>query len=116
MEKVIEYPAEIEAQDEELIHSTEVKIPLKEEDFPESVREILYKIIVERNDCLDKFYIVGKWIWCSFPEKPSKEVIDWLKANNFKWNQTRKVWQNACGFYCRHSPTDPREKYEVVKL
>ena len=46
MEKVIEYPAEIEAQDEELIHSTEVKIPLKEEDFPESVREILYKIIV----------------------------------------------------------------------
>ncbi len=39
--------------------------------------------------------IVGKWLWIDFPEKPSVEVRDVLKAEKCRWNRKRGCWQFA---------------------
>jgi hypothetical protein len=59
-------------------------------------------------------YAVGLWIWADFKERLSQEELTFLKQTGFKWNPTRKVWQNACGVYKRNSKGDPRQKYTVI--
>jgi hypothetical protein len=56
--------------------------------------------------------IVGAWVWCEFPGKPSEETRQWLKAMGFRWNKERGAWQNPCGVFrrkLRHG--DPRYIY-----
>jgi len=41
-------------------------------------------------------YAVGLWIWAEFKQRLSQEELSFLKELGFRWNQKRKVWQNAC--------------------
>jgi hypothetical protein len=59
--------------------------------------------------------VVGRWIWCTLPEKPSQEVRDKLYDLGFSWNFKRRTWQNPCGAFMNHSNGDPREKYISAK-
>lgn len=60
--------------------------------------------------------VVGQWVWVEFPNKPAQEIREELKRLGFHWNKTRNAWQNHCGFYSRHSSSDPRYKYMVVPV
>ena len=59
-------------------------------------------------------YAVGLWIWAEFKQRLSQEELSFLKQTGFRWNPTRKLWQNACGVTKRHSEGDPRQKYPVI--
>ena len=59
-------------------------------------------------------YAVGAWLWAEFQERLSQEEVDFLKQVGFRWNRTRKVWQNACGVKRRSSAGDPRQKYSTI--
>jgi hypothetical protein len=59
--------------------------------------------------------VVGKWLWLSFPQKPSREVLDKLYDLGFHWNRARKCHQNPCGTPIGHSKSDPRLKYLSAK-
>ena len=59
--------------------------------------------------------VCGKWIWLSFPQKPSREVLDKLYDLGFHWNRARKCHQNPCGTPIGHSKSDPRLKYLSAK-
>jgi hypothetical protein len=59
-------------------------------------------------------YAVGLWIWAEFKQRLSQEELDFLKQLGFRWNPSRKVWQNACGVKKRRSEGDPRQKYPVI--
>ena len=61
-------------------------------------------------------YIVGRWVWASFAEKPEQDLIDELKILGFNWNNKRKVWQHPCGWHCKSAPYDPRNKYRTMKI
>lgn len=61
-------------------------------------------------------YVVGKWVWVEFASKPTKEILDFLHAEDFHWNRERKVWQNSCGHYSRNASYDPRGKYGIRKI
>jgi hypothetical protein len=61
-------------------------------------------------------YSVGLWIWAEFKQRLSQEELTFLKQNGFRWNPTRKLWQNACGVKVRHSKDDPRLKYPIVRF
>jgi hypothetical protein len=56
------------------------------------------KLRQEQPSILALAEIVGCWIWIDFPSKPSTEIRDWLKANGYRWNSRRSVWQNPCGY------------------
>lgn len=61
--------------------------------------------------------IVGRWVWCEFPGKPSADVRDFLKGTGFRWNKTRNAWQHPCGYFTRQARGyDPREKYGQVAV
>lgn len=70
------------------------------------------------NEVKDHAYIVGAWIWVEFPEKPKQEIINEVKANEFRWNNDRKLWQNNCGCrVTRNNPEiDPRDKYGITPI
>lgn len=56
--------------------------------------------------------LVGRWVWCEFPSKPSQETRTFLSQTGFRWNKQRLAWQHSCGFYCRQNRRiDPREVY-----
>ncbi|MEK6927719.1 MAG: hypothetical protein AABX11_04770 [Nanoarchaeota archaeon] len=59
-------------------------------------------------------YAVGLWVWADFKQRLSPEELTFLKQLGFRWNPSRKVWQNACGVTRRSSAGDPRQKYQVV--
>jgi len=61
-------------------------------------------------------YAVGLWVWAEFKERLSQEELTFLKEIGFRWNPSRKVWQNACGLKRRSSASDPRLKYQIVKF
>src|SRR3989304_691051 len=52
--------------------------------------------------------IVGSWVWATFEAKPPPETRQALKAEHFRWNPTRHVWQFA-GTRSRRSPADTQE-------
>lgn len=61
-------------------------------------------------------YAVGLWVWAEFKQRLSPEELSFLKEVGFRWNRTRKVWQNACGVKKRSSSGDPRLKYGAFPL
>lgn len=61
-------------------------------------------------------YSVGLWIWAEFNQRLNQEEVDFLKEIGFRWNKSRKVWQNACGVKSRSSATDPRAKYQIIRF
>jgi len=64
------------------------------------------------SDC----YAVGLWVWAEFKNQLSSEELTFLKEIGFRWNPSRKVWQNACGLRKFHSNGDPRTKYQVISF
>ncbi len=56
--------------------------------------------------------VVGRWVWCEFPSKPSADVRDFLKGSGFRWNADRAAWQHNCGMFTRRNRRiDPRAVY-----
>lgn len=56
--------------------------------------------------------VVGQWVWCEFPSKPSADVRDFLKGSGFRWNADRAAWQHNCGHFTRRNRRiDPRAVY-----
>lgn len=60
--------------------------------------------------------IVGRWVWVTFPSKPSADTRDYLKAQGFVWNRKREAWQHCGGVPSHHSPGDPRFRYGEVPV
>lgn len=67
-------------------------------------------------EALEYAQLVGRWIWITFPSKPSADCRAFLKTRKYRWNQQRGAWQNSCGFYTRRAPYDPRVKYGQSKV
>jgi len=65
-------------------------------------------------EVLEAAKVVGRWIWVTFPSKPSQECRAYLKAHKYRYNPQRGAWQNACGFFTRRAPYDPRVKYGQI--
>ena len=65
---------------------------------------------------LKSCYTVGLWIWAEFPGRLSSEEASFLKSLGFRWNPTRKLWQNACGVKTKRSASDPRLRYPIVRF
>ena len=68
--------------------------------------------------CLDRDLpaeIVGRWVWLQFPEKPSKETRDALKAAGFRWVKIRGKWAHNCGVPSKKGTGDPYWKYGHVR-
>ena len=61
-------------------------------------------------------YAVGLWVWAEFKQRLSQEELTFLKQVGFRWNPSRKVWQNACGVRKHASQSDPRSKYQIVRF
>ena len=56
--------------------------------------------------------LVGEWVWVSFEEKPSKEMIQGLKDFGFKWSKRRGKWAHNCGKPTKSAhQSNPWEKY-----
>jgi hypothetical protein len=61
--------------------------------------------------------LVGRWVWCEFPDKPSADTRDFLKGTGFRWNKTRAAWQHPCGHFTRQARGyDPRSKYGQLPI
>lgn len=61
--------------------------------------------------------IVGRWVWCEFPDKPSDETRAFLKQTGFRWNRERGAWQHPCGYHTRaNRKIDPRQFYGALPL
>ncbi len=67
-------------------------------------------------EALEYAQLVGRWIWITFPSKPSADCRSFLKSRKYRWNGQRGAWQNSCGFYTRRAPYDPRVKYGTEKV
>lgn len=78
--------------------------------------EVLTSIKSHNPELARNCYAVGLWIWAEFQDRLSQEEVNFLKELGFRWNKTRKVWQNACGVKTRASATDPRRKYQIVRF
>ena len=48
-------------------------------------------------------WLVGKWHWVMFPEKPEQAIRDKMKAEGGFYNGKREVWQFSNGVNCRNS-------------
>ena len=42
--------------------------------------------------------IVGRWIWITFPSKPNRDIIDYIKQEGGHWNDNRSCWQISNGY------------------
>ncbi len=91
---------------------------METENNDENSRQIeVIKAVKEFNpELIRNCYAVGFWVWAEFQEKPSQENLKFLKEIGFRWNPTRKVWQNACGLKRFKSASDPRKKYSVISF
>ena len=78
--------------------------------------EIITAIKNSKPELVRNCYTVGLWIWAEFKQQLSQEELNFLKEIGFRWNPSRKVWQNACGVQTRHSVGDPRLKYQVISF
>ena len=76
--------------------------------------EVIQSVRNYNPEFLKSCYTVGLWIWAEFSQRLSQEEVNFLKTLGFRWNRTRKVWQNACGVKTRSSAGDPRQKYPIV--
>ena len=56
--------------------------------------------------------LVGEWVWVTFEEKPSKEMLKSLKDFGFKWSKRRGKWAHNCGKPTKSAHvSNPFEKY-----
>ena len=78
--------------------------------------EVIHSVRNYNPKLVSSCYAVGAWIWAEFNERLSQEEVTFLKQVGFRWNRTRKLWQNACGVKRRKSAGDPRQKYSVITL
>ena len=70
-----------------------------------------------RADIKRHAYIVGAWVWVEFPERPEKNVTEYLSELGFHWNGKRRVWQHSGGVYRRADRRgDPRFRYGMQRL
>lgn len=60
--------------------------------------------------------IVGRWVWLSFPDKPSADVREQIKAYGFRWIQKRGRWAHNCGHPSTGGIADPRFTYGSVPV
>jgi hypothetical protein len=60
--------------------------------------------------------VVGRWVWLTFPDKPSADVRARIKDYGFRWIQKRGRWAHNCGHYSCGSVHDPRHTYGVVPV
>lgn len=101
-------------------YSTKMKggIGKMEDTEHENARQLeVIQAVKEYNPSLiDDCYAVGLWVWAEFKQHLSHEEMEFLKEIGFRWNKSRKVWQNACGLKVRSSSGDPRQKYPVVNF
>lgn len=78
--------------------------------------EVIRSIKSYKPEYIKACYQVGVWIWAEFQNRLSQEEVSFLKSLGFRWNKTRKVWQNACGVKTRSSASDPRKKYQIISF
>ena len=86
-----------------------------DEENPKQI-EVIEAIEKHNPEFVRNCYAVGLWIWAEFKQRLSQEELSFLKELGFRWNQKRKVWQNACGIKRRQSATDPRTKYQIIRF
>ncbi|MFI0609896.1 MAG: hypothetical protein ACH37Z_18630 [Anaerolineae bacterium] len=73
--------------------------------------------VAQRPDVAPFARLVGNWVWCEFPEKPSDDTRQWLKQTGFRWNNARNAWQHSCGHFTRRNRRiDPRQVYGQLPL
>jgi len=91
---------------------------LKMEDEKENSKQVeVINAVKEFNpELIRNCYSVGLWVWAEFNQQLSSEELSFLKEIGFRWNPSRKVWQNACGVKKFHSKGDPRTKYPVISF
>ncbi len=65
-------------------------------------------------DILKQSKVVGRWVWITFATIPDRETRDWLKAEGFRFNWKRQVWQHSGGRPSHSSPGDPRFRYGEI--
>jgi len=62
-------------------------------------------------------YVVGRWVWASFSDKPSDDIRSFLKATGFSWIKNRNAWAHNCGYYSKQARGyDPRDKYGTIPV
>lgn len=61
-------------------------------------------------------YIVGRWVWLRFLEKPDKATRDFIKGAGFRWVKSRGEWAHSCGVPSRRGTHNPRWKYGSVPV
>lgn len=70
--------------------------------------------VFEHNGGLPPLRVVGRWLWCYFPDKPTPATRDALKAEGFCWSNRRQGWAHPCGVFTAPGRGDPREKYGEI--
>ena len=93
----------------EMIEQTPEQAQENSETNPKTILEL--QALKTCQEALNVAKVVGAWIWCEFPAKPTADTLAFLKARGYRFNPKRKVWQNACGIHSRRAPYDPRDKY-----
>ena len=62
-------------------------------------------------------YVVGRWVWASFTDRPSAEIRAFLKTSGFRWIDNRKAWAHNCGYRTKQAKGyDPRDKYGTIPV
>ena len=60
--------------------------------------------------------LVGRWVWATFPNKPTARCRTFLKCVGFRWNKRRGCWQHSCGHRSTRSGADPRFHYGSIRV
>ena len=71
--------------------------------------------LAARPDILQRARVVGAWVWVAFDAIPTTETRDFLKAEGFRFNFKRRVWQHSGGRPSVQSAGDPRDRYGEVE-
>jgi len=62
-------------------------------------------------------YVVGRWVWASFEDKPSEAIRTALKTIGFRWIKNRGAWAHNCGYRTKQAKGyDPRDKYGTIPV
>jgi len=75
---------------------------------------VLSRLRENRPELFERAEVVGAWVWLSFDTKPDSETREYLKAEGFRWNRRRAVWQHCCGIWRPRASHDPRFAFGVI--
>jgi len=67
--------------------------------------------LAARPEVLSRARVVGAWVWVAFDTIPDAATRDFLKAEGFRFNFKRRVWQHSGGRPSVQSAGDPRDRY-----